>query len=389
MKNLINSTLNGLIPTITENISIAASAASNGASSILKPGAGIINSNGNITINPQAFGFAFEHLQVIGFNIKAGLENSDLRAEQIPADGTQYGADIRILDGVGKVVAEIQAKAGKSGYVKDQVKSGHYQGDILTNAENQNISGTTINIEAKGIKSFPINQDMAKWVAENPYTAANFIYAAATVGEIGGAGIQGAAINSTINILLQSIKIIGAYCRGEQELTQKELDKFLLEAIKGLKSGFIRGAGIKTIQKLTQGNAFAALGFTVGVEVIPALIKVLTNEITIEQAIEEVGARAFTSGVVTTLVILFPPIGAALLSLSIIQAIWSEISPEWKEYLFNVAETSVKATEKGLKTGVEHLNKNPWDFFGSSAASSAASSAEFKAMQNELDLLLE
>ena len=101
------------------------------------------------------------------------------------------------------------------------------------------------------------------------------------------------------------------------------------------------------------------------------------------------GAKAFTSGVVTTLVLLFPPIGMALLSLSTIQAIWSEISPEWKEYLFNVLETSVKTTEKGFKTGVEHLNKNPWDFFGSSAASSTASSAEFQAMQNELDMLLE
>ena len=290
---------------------------------------------------------------------------------------------------VGRVVAEIQAKAGKSEYVKNQVNSGNYQGDILTNVENQNISGTTINIQVEGIKSFPINRDIAQWVAENPYTAANLIYAAATIGEIGGAGIQGAAINSTINILLQSIKIVGAYCRGEQELTQIELEQFLSIAVEGLKSGFLRGAAIKTIQKLTNDTPFAALGFTVGVEVIPALIKVLKEEITIEQAIQEVGAKAFTSGVVTTLVLLFPPIGMTLLSLSIIQAIWLEISPEWKEYLLNVAQTTVKATDEGVKAGVEHLHKNPWDFLGSSAASSTASSAEFKAMQNELDMLLE
>ncbi len=389
MKNFINSTLNGLIPKITENISMAANAASDGADSILNPGAGIINNNGQISQNPQSFGFAFEHLQVIGFNIRAGLENSDLRAYQIPADGTKYGADIHVVDRVGKVIAESQAKAGSSGYVEDQVNSGHYQGNILTNADNQNISGTTINIEVANIKSFSINQDFAKWVAKNPYTAANFIYAAATIGEIGGAGIEGAAINSIINILLQSIKIVGAYCRKETELTQQELDKFLLVAIDGLKSGFIRGAAIKIIQKLTQGNAFAALGFTVGVEVIPALIKVLKDEITIEEAIQQVGARAFTSGVITTLVILFPPLGMALLSLSIIQAIWLEISPEWQAYLCNVAATTVKATEIGIQAGVKHLDQNPWDFLGSSSASSAASSAEFKAMQNELDMLLE
>lgn len=389
MKNLINSTLNGLIPKITENISIAANSASNGAGSILNTGAGIINNNGQISQNPQAFGFAFEHLQVIGFNIKAGLKNSDLRASQIPADGTKYGADIQILDRVGKVIVEIQAKAGTSEYVKTQVNSGQYQGNILTNVENQDISGTTINIEVKDIKSFYISKDLAQWVAQNPYMAANFIYAAATIGEIGGAGIQGAAINSTINILLQYIKIIGAYCRIEKELTQQELDKFLLVAIDGLKSGFIRGVAIKIIQKFTQSNAFAALGFTVGVEVIPALIKVLKDEITIEEAMQQVGARAFTSGVITTLVILFPPLGIALLSLPIIQAIWLEISPEWQAYLCNVAATTVKATEIGIQAGVNHLDQNPWDFLGSSSASSATSSAEFKVMENELDMLLE
>ena len=294
MKSLVDATLNGLIPRITDNISQAANAANNGVFSILNPGAGIISNNGQISQNPQSFGFAFEHLQAIGFNIRAGLENSDLRAYQIPADGTKYGADIHVVDRVGKVIAEIQAKAGSSGYVEDQVNSGHYQGNILTNADNQNISGATINIEVANIKSFSINQDFAKWVAKNPYTAANFIYAAATIGEIGGAGIEGAAINSIINILLQSIKIVGAYCRKETELTQQELDKFLLVAIDGLKSGFIRGAAIKIIQKLTQGNAFAALGFTVGVEVIPALIKVLKDEITIEEAIQQVKALAPT-----------------------------------------------------------------------------------------------
>ena len=254
MNILRNYALNGLIPSITENISNAAHEAINGASSLLNPGAGIINQNGQVSQNPQAFGFAFEHLQAMGFNIKAALENSELRANQIPADGTKYGADIHVIDRVGRIVAEIQAKAGNSNYVKEQVNSGHYQGDILTNSENINLSGTTTTINFEGIKSFSINQDVAKWVAENPYAAANLMYSAATIGEIGGAGVKGAAINSTINILLQSIKILGAYCRGEQELTQQEVDKFLSVAIDGLKSGFIRGAAIKIIQKLTQGN---------------------------------------------------------------------------------------------------------------------------------------
>ncbi|MDJ0715397.1 MAG: hypothetical protein QNJ54_14420 [Prochloraceae cyanobacterium] len=389
MKNIINSTLNGLIPSLTENVSTAAKGAIDGTKAMVQPGAGLINKNGQISQNTKAFSFAFEHLQAIGFNIKAGLNHSDLRASQIPVDGTKYGSDIHVTDEVGRIVAEIQAKAGQSSYVKQQVKSGNYQGYILTNAENQGISGTTININVDGIKSFPVNVDFAKWVAENPYLAANLIQAAANLGEIGGAGIQGAAINSTINILLESIKTVGSYCRGEKELTQKELEKFLEVAIEGLKTGFVRGAAIKIIQKITKSNAFAALGFIVGVEVIPALIKVLNNEITIEQAREEVGTKAFTSGVVTTLVILFPPIGTALLTVSILQSIWLEISPEWKKYCLNVAQKTVKATEKGVKAGAKNINKNPWEFFGSSAASSAASSAEMKSLQGELDMLLE
>lgn len=59
MKNIINSTLNGLIPSITGNLSSAANELVNGASNLITPGAGIINQNGQISDNPQAFGFAF------------------------------------------------------------------------------------------------------------------------------------------------------------------------------------------------------------------------------------------------------------------------------------------------------------------------------------------
>ena len=270
MKNQINSILNGLIPSLTENLSVAAQTVYDGAKTMLEPGAGLINkSNGEVTQNPQAFGFAFEHLQAIGFNINAGLNSSDARAYQIPVDGTtKFSPDIYI-DKVGKVIAEIQAKAGSSNYVAKQAHSGHYQGEILTNAENQGLDNTTITIDVDGIQSFSVNLEFATWVAENPYLAADLMSAAATVAEIGGAGVDGAAINATINILLQSIKTLGAYCRGEQELAEAELYNILNVAVDGLKSGFIRGAAIKVIQKLTGGNAFAALGFTVGAEAIP------------------------------------------------------------------------------------------------------------------------
>nr|WP_293100296.1 hypothetical protein [Okeania sp. SIO2F4] len=274
MKEKIDSIINGLIPEITKNISTAAETVQDGTAKMLEPGAGLINNyNHQVTENPQAFGFAFEHLQTIGFNIRAGLQGSDSRASQIPTDGTKYAPDIYV-EKVGKVIAEIQAKAGTSEYVEKQVNSGNYKSDILTNSENPDLEETKTIINVDGIESFPVSKDFAVWVAENPYLAADLMKAAALVGEVGGAGITGAAINTTINILLQSIKTVGAYCRGEQVLDKAELEKFLEVAINGLKSGLIRGAAIKVIQKLMGGNAFAALGFTLGSEVIPVLTQV-------------------------------------------------------------------------------------------------------------------
>ncbi|WP_413164133.1 hypothetical protein ACL6C3_31300 [Capilliphycus salinus ALCB114379] len=390
MKDKINAILNGLIPSLTQNISTAAQTVQDGVSTLLTPGAGLINkSNGEISQNPQAFGFAFEHLQAIGFNLNAALNNSEIRAYQIPADGTtKYSPDIYI-DKVGEVIAQIQAKAGTENYVAKQANSGHYQGKILTNLENQGVNNTTIVIEVDGIKSFPVSQDFAAWVAENPYLAAEIMETAASVGEIGGAGLEGAAINAAINILLQSIKALGAYCRGEQELAASELDKILSVTIDGLKTGLMRGVAIKVLQKLMRGNAFAALGFTVSTEVFPVLIEVLQDKITLEDAINKVGLRVLTSGLITTAVILFPPVGTALLSLSILQAIWQEIDSKWQKFIITTAQTTVNATYKGVEAGVQHIRQNPWDLLGSSAASSAASSAEMQALQDELDMLLD
>jgi hypothetical protein len=201
--------------------------------------------------------------------------------------------------------------------------------------------------------------------------------------------VEGAAVNASINILLQSIKVLGAYCRGEQELAREELDKILSVTIAGLKSGFIRGVAIKVLQKLMGGNAVAALGFTVGVEVFPVVIQVLQDEITLDRAIAQVGPRAFTSGVITTAVLLFPPVGAALLGVSVLQAIWQEIDPKWKKFVVTTAKTTVKASQKGVEAGAKHIGRNPWDLLGSSAASSAASAEEVQGLQDELDLLLD
>lgn len=390
MKKIIHSITNGLIPALTDNVSTAAQTVREGASILLKPGAGLINkSNSEISQNPQAFGFAFEHLQAIGFNINAGLQQSEARAYQIPVDGTtKYSPDIYI-DKVGQVIAEIQAKAGSIDYVKREVNSHHYSGDILTHSDNIGVKGTQTIIDVDGIQSFPVSQEFAQWVAENPYLAANFISVAATVGETGNAGIQGAVINASINILLQSIKALAAYCRNEQELAQAELYNLLQLSVDSLKSGLIRGIAIKVIQKLMKGNAFAALGFTVSAEVVPVLTQVMRDEISLEQGISQVGIKGLTSGIITTVVIVFPPVGMALLSGTVLQGIWEEITPEWKQPIVKTVQTTAQATQKAIEAGNQHLQKYPLDFIGSASASSATSSAEMQALQNELDFLLE
>lgn len=382
-KHSLNAIIAGLIPTLTQNLSTAAQAARDGAKTLLEPGAGLINkSDRAISQNPQAFGFAFEHLQALGFNINAALQGSDARAYQIPADGkTKYSPDIYV-EKIGEIIAQIQAKTGSSEYVKRQANGDRYSGKILTNSENSRLDNTAIVIDIDGIQSFPVRLDVARWVAKNPYLSANFIQASATAGEVGGAGIGGGAIQATIDVILQSIVVLGAYCRGEQEIAREELDRILEIAVQGLQNGFVRGAAIKVIQKLLKGNAFAALGFTLGAEVVPVLTQVVAGEMSCDRAIAQVGPRAFTSGIITTFVLLFPPVGTMLLNASVLQAIWAEISPEWKDAVNN-------GIRKGMSAGQAHLQQKPWDLLGSSAASATASAAEMQAMQDELDRLLE
>jgi hypothetical protein len=153
MKNKIDAILDGLIPSVTE---------------ILEPGAALMNkSNPQMSQNPQAFGFAFEHLQAIGYNINAGLKGSESRADQLPRDGMIKLSPDLYIQKVGQVIAEIQAQASSAQYLEKQVKSQRYWGEILSNSENANLVGATLLIDIDGVQSFPISQNFAQWVAEN------------------------------------------------------------------------------------------------------------------------------------------------------------------------------------------------------------------------------
>ncbi len=169
--------------------------------------------------------------------------------------------------------------------------------------------------------------------------------------DIAVAGLEGATVSAGIDGFYQAIKIGGAYARGEQTLAQEELVKVLEVLLNSLRNGFVRGAVTKTIQDLTGSSLLAALGFMVCTDVIPVVFKTVNHELTIEQAILEVGPKVFTSGVITIMVLTFPDLGKLLLGSAIVQAIWKEVPPTWKDAM----ATATIETLRELQNSAEAL----------------------------------
>lgn len=377
----------GLIPALTHNLSIAAQAVRDGGETMLEPGAGLITNKGRVSQNLNSFGFALEHLQAIGFNLNAALGNSEARAYQIPVDGLKYGPDIYV-DNQGQMIAQFQAKAGSSAYVERMVTGGQYAEPIITNAENGSIPGASSTISADGVQSIPIPLNLAQFAAEHPYSFSWLLGMAANVGEVAGAGISGATINASINVVHASIHELGSYCRGESELDWDILQPILCQALAGVKSGFIRGAAVKVLQRLLGGNGVAVFGVAISAEAIPILTDLIQDKTTLEHAFQTLGPRMLTSGLLTVMILLFPPVGLALTTASVLQAVWEEITPEWKTTFQDCLQHTAQACGAGVKAAQQELVKNPWNWLGSSSASAQTSAAEIAAQEALLDELL-
>ncbi|MEA5462813.1 hypothetical protein [Leptothoe sp. PORK10 BA2] len=366
---------------------MAAQAVRDGGATMLEPGAGLITNQERISQNPNSFGFALEHLQAIGFNLNAALTKSEVRAYQIPVDGLKYGPDIYV-DKQGQLIAQFQVKAGSTDYVERVVTGGHYAEPIITNAENGNITGASSTINIDGVQSIPIPLNLARFAAEHPYSFSWLLETAANVGEVAGAGVSGATINASINVVHASIHQLGAYCRGESKLDGAVLRPILMQALAGIQSGFMRGAAVKVLQRLMGGNAAAVFGVAIASEAIPLLIQLIQGKTTLNQALKTIGPRILTSGLLTVMILLFPPVGLALTTASVIQAIWIEITPEWKAAFQDCLQHTAKAVGKGVDAAKQELALNPWNWLGSSSASIHASAAEMLAQETLLDELL-
>jgi hypothetical protein len=167
------------------------------------------------------------------------------------------------------------------------------------------------------------------------------------------------------------------------------LQPIVEKALAGLQSGFLRGAAVKVLQRLMGGNPMAALGFTLTVEAIPTLIRLIQGEVTLVEALAEVGPRLLTSGIVTVMVLLFPPVGMAMLTASVLLAIWAELAPEWVMVLHRVVGKTLVAGAAGVTAATRELGRAPFNWLGSSAASGHASSTHLAEMDGLLDALLE
>ncbi len=351
MKSQVDTIVNEIIPSITDNFSVGPQSLQPGKVQIVEGDQSWMSQSSTPeTEIPQGFSLVFEDLQAIGLKINERIKESGLLAQKSTRKGIMNSSSSFYDQKVGQVISDIKTQVSLAQSLEENIKFQHRAETIL--------------ISIDGVQTFLVRRELAEWVVENPYLAANIISVAATCEEVSSAGLEGKAIDTIINVLFQSIKKIGAYCRGEKDLDPDECSQILENILASFKTGFLRGLAIKIIHKLMDGSAFAALGFTVGIDVIPTLIKVLKDEMTLEEALTDVEPRMLISAVITTIVILFKTLGTALLSASVINAIWEEISPEWKSYLVKTETDIGSAIAKGnvviAISGVGIIEQKVW-----------------------------
>lgn len=183
-------------------------------------------------------------------------------------------------------------------------------------------------------------------------------------GEVIGWGIEGAVLNTELRILLQGIKVAGAYCRGEQVVAESQVQDILGIAVDALKGGLVRGVTIELLQLLTGNRAIASLGLMIGTEVFPTLLQVLQGEITLQTAIAKVGLKMLTAGVVTAVVLVYPQVGLALVGAIVLKAVWDELLPDWKAPVEQSVQATVQEAQQTVETMVDQISRSLQDLLG-------------------------
>ena len=183
-------------------------------------------------------------------------------------------------------------------------------------------------------------------------------------GEVIGWGIEGSVLNTELRLLLQGIKVAGAYCRGEQTVAETQIQDIVAVALEALKGGLVRGVTIEILQRLTGNRSIAALGLMIGTEAFPTLLQVLRGEITLQTAIAKVGLKMLTAGVVTAVVLVYPQVGLALVGAIVLKAIWDELLPEWKAPIEQSVQTTVQEAQHTVEAMLDQMSRSLQDLLG-------------------------
>ena len=361
------------IEQVTKPMNDAMDARRDGADNLLDT---VTTKSGEISQNINLKGFVFEEEQARTFNEAAAKDGSSLRAIVDPPTGIDgKGApDIRIVDtATGETIKNYQAKIGTEQYINKQIQEEKYQdGNTdafvtdVDNGYNQAIKGLdsiekelsktdfndlesldelskaldtmneALDIESQvshdGISAEAFTVEEMKEIAQNPTEYVEELHYSANSEEIMDGAISGAAIGAIFQSLQESIKILAKLQKG-QKIPKEVVADALKNVMTTLSSSALRGALIKVIEiilekQMEDSGALPLVIVSVAPIVYKTLLSYFKGEMTLEECINIVGTEALSKGMMITISIVFPPVGFAMMGVSILVTIWKEFNLE-------------------------------------------------------------
>lgn len=361
------------IEQVTKPMNDAMDARRDGADNLLDT---VTTKSGEISQNINLKGFVFEEEQARTFNEAAAKDGSSLRAIVDPPIGVDgKGApDIRIVDtATGETIKNYQAKIGTEQYINKQINEEKYQDGntdaFVTDIDNgynqamknlesieKELSQTDFNdldsldelskaldtmnealdIESQvshdGISAEAFTVEEMKEIAQNPTEYVEELHYSANSEEIMDGAMSGAAIGAIFQSLQESIKILAKLQKG-QKVPKEVVTDALKNIMTTLSSSALRGALIKVIEiilekQMEDSGALPLVIVSVAPIVYKTLLSYFKGEMTLEECVNIVGTEALSKGMMITISIVFPPVGFAMMGVSILVTVWKEFDLE-------------------------------------------------------------
>ncbi|QHG90773.1 hypothetical protein CVO_02485 [Sulfurimonas sp. CVO] len=361
------------IEQVTKPMNDAMDARRDGADNLLDT---VTTKSGEISQNINLKGFVFEEEQARTFNEVAAKDGSSLRAIVDPPTGIdgKSAPDIRIVDtATGETIKNYQAKIGTEQYINKQIQEEKYQDGntdaFVTDIDNgynqamknlesieKELSQTDFNdldsldelskaldtmnealdieshVSHDGISAEAFTVEEMKEIAQNPTEYVEELHYSANSEEIMDGAMSGAAIGAIFQSLQESIKILAKLQKG-QKVPKEVLTDALKNIMTTLSSSALRGALIKVIEiilekQMEDSGALPLVIVSVAPIVYKTLLSYFKGEMTLEECVNIVGTEALSKGMMITISIVFPPVGFAMMGVSILVSIWKEFDLE-------------------------------------------------------------